>query len=136
MNHSKLEQELLDVHKEVGKAYLNKDAGFFSKNIASDYFTITRGRLLKPTKGKINQTFGKYLGNTEFKVYEDIIDPIVKMSDDGTLGWIISQVKIEAVREMDGLTHNIGDIWAWITLYMKDNDTWIRMGEVNSMIPK
>ncbi len=136
MNHSKYEQELLDLHTQVEEAYLNKDVGFFTKDIANDYFSISRGKLIKPSKGKITQIFTNYLGNTNFNEYKNLMDPIVKLSDDGTLGWVVSQVKIGAEREMEGLTHQIDDIWTWITLYQKVDDNWIRMGEVNSMNPK
>lgn len=133
MNHSKFEQELLDLHKQVGDAYLNKNIGFFTENIASDYFSISRGKLIKPSKDKIIYTFSNYLNSTEFKVYENIIEPIVKISDDGTLGWVVAQVKIQAERKMDVLSKEIDETWTWITLYKRENGIWIRLGEVNSM---
>ena len=135
MSHGKFEQELLDLHKQVGDAYLNKDIGFFTKDIAIDYFSISRGRFIKPTKSKITQIFENYLSTTEFKVYENLMDPIIKVSDDGSLGWVVAQVKIQAKREMEGLSHEVDEIWTWITLYKRENGTWIRMGEVNSTAP-
>jgi hypothetical protein len=132
MNQEKYEQELLELHKQVGDAYLNKDVGFFTKDIANDYFSISRGKYIKPTRSKITQIFENYLNITEFKVYESLMDPIVTVSDDGTLGWVVAQVKIQAKRELEGLSHEVDEIWTWITLYKRQNGNWIRMGEVNS----
>jgi hypothetical protein len=136
MNINKYEQELLALHKQVITAHLDKDVEFFIKDIADDYFSVSRGKLTRYSKDDIIQMFSNYFGSTEFKVYEDLMDPIVKVSDDGSLGWSIVQVKIKAVRVIDDTKHEINEVWTWITLYKRENDIWIRMGEVSSTKPE
>ncbi|MCG3218772.1 MAG: hypothetical protein KAR35_07185 [Candidatus Heimdallarchaeota archaeon] len=135
MSRNNLEQEILDLHKETIDAHLKKDVDFFVKNIAKDYFSVSRGELRRPTKEEITTMFTDYLGNTEFSEYRDLNDPIIKVSDDGSLGWSIVTVKIVGVREIDGEKHKFENIWTWITLYERENDIWMRMGEVSSMKP-
>ena len=136
MSRSKLEQEILELHKETIDAHLKKDVDFFVKNIADDYFSVSRGELKHPTKEEITTMFTNYLGSTDFLEYRDLIDPIIRVSDDGSLGWSIVRVKIIAVREVEGKKYNIDNIWTWITLYERENNVWMRMGEVSSLKPE
>jgi hypothetical protein len=53
MSKNKLEQEIFDLHKETIDAHLKKDVDFFVKNIADDYFSVSRGELRHPTKEEI-----------------------------------------------------------------------------------
>ena len=111
MTTSKLEQELLDLHKVNIAAHLEKDVDFFVKNISDDYFSVSWGDIRHPTKEEIITQFTNYLGSTEFEEYRDLIDPIIKVSDDGSLGWSIVKVMILAVREIEGIKHEIDNIW-------------------------
>ena len=135
MSKNKLEQELLNLHQETIDAHLKKDVDFFVKNISDDYFSVSQGELNHPTKEEITAKFTSYLGSTDFLEYRDLIDPIIRVSDDGSLGWSIVSVKILAVREIEGKKYDIDNIWTWITLYERKNNIWIRMGEVSSLKP-
>lgn len=132
MDYNTYRQELLALHKQVINAHLEKDVAFFTRNIADDYFSVSLGELNRPSKEEISQMFTHYFASTDFKEYRDIMDPIVKVSDDGTLGWIVVQVKIIAEMQIEDKIHKIDDVWTWITLYKRENDIWIRMGEVAS----
>ncbi len=135
MVNNSYEEELLDLHKQVIDAHLNKDVGFFTKNIADDYFSVSRGEYNNPSKEEITNMFTNYFGSTDFKVYKDLMEPVVKVSDDGSLGWTIVKVKIEAERKVEDKMHQINHVWTWITLYKSENNVWIRMGEVSSSKP-
>ena len=129
-------QELLDEHKKSLDAHLQKDISFFTSNISENVLNVSNGEIYRPSKDDIHQRFSNYLSSTEFTKYEDISDPIVQVSDDGTLGWVIANVEIKGVRKMpDGSEAKIDSVWAWINLYKRENNIWIRQGNLSTMKP-
>lgn len=60
-------------------------------------------------------------------------EPIVGFSKDGSLTWSIVKVKIGGNRTMkNGAERELDFTCAWITLYEKQGDKWIRLGEVSN----
>ncbi len=129
----KLEQELLDLHQTTIDAHLNKDVNFFIKDISDDYMQVQRGEFIYPVKEDIYAKFTEYLNNTEFSVYKDVQEPIVRVANDGSIGWTIVQVKISGERKQENDSiYNFDFTCAWITMYERENDKWIRIGEVDN----
>lgn len=133
IDKKKLEQELLDLHQETLDAHLNKNVDFFTRDISEDYFQVHDGEFLHPTQDQITEMFTHYLNNTNFSEYDDIRKPLVKVSDDGSLGWTIVQVRLKGEQQLENdSVHNLDYTYAWITLYERENGKWIRLGEVDN----
>lgn len=129
----KLEQELLDLHQETLDAHFNKNVEFFVRDISEDYFQVHDGEFLHPTKEEIHTMFTHYLNSTEFERYDDLREPMVKVSDDGSLGWTIVQVRLLGEQQLENDSVNKMDYtYAWITLYEREDGKWIRLGEVDN----
>jgi hypothetical protein len=85
-------------------------------------------------KEEIAAQFTDYLSQTTFSEYRDLREPIVGFSKDGSLAWSVVQVKVAGSRRMDdGTGQNLDFTCAWITLYERDGDGWIRLGEVYNL---
>jgi len=128
-----IRSEILGLHKTLIDAHLNKNVDFFVQDISEDYMSISHGEIRRPTKEEIRTQFSNYLNNATFTEYRDLCEPIVGYSKDGSVAWSIVQVKIAGQRTMDD-----GDVWdldficAWITLYERRDERWIRLLEVSS----
>ena len=128
-----IRSEILALHKKTIEAHWNKDVDFFVKDISENYMSVGNGEIRKPTKEEITLQFTNYLNNTTFSEYKDLREPIVGFSKDGSVAWSIVQVKVAGKRTMnDGSEREINSTWAWITLYERQGDTWIRLGEVSN----
>ncbi len=58
-----------------------------------------------------------YLGSTRFTEYEDLRPPIVKVSADGTLGWVMVQLRARGVHTDEGGAEKpLEFVCAWISL--------------------
>ncbi|MDH5451428.1 MAG: hypothetical protein OEX77_11155 [Candidatus Bathyarchaeota archaeon] len=129
----KLRFEVLELHKQEIEAHLNKNVDFFVHNISENYLSVSRGAIRKPSKDEIRSQFSNYLNNTTFVEYRDLQAPIIEFSDDGSVAWSIVRVKVTGIRTMnDGTERELDFVCAWITLYRRQNDKWIRVGEVSS----
>ncbi len=129
----KYRQEILDLHRDAIRAHLEKDVGFFTRDLANDYFSVGNGSIRHPSKEEIDQQFSNYINNTEFTEYRDLEDPLIGFSDDGSLAWSIVRVRVAGERtvEADSI-RRFDTTWAWITLYKREGNRWLRMGEVSS----
>ena len=128
-----LSQEILDLHKTEIDAHLNKDVDFFVQDISEDYLAVSGGEIRKPTLEETRLKFSNYLNNTVFAEYRDLCEPIIGYSKDGSLAWSIVQVKIVGRRTMDdGSERDLDFTCAWITLYERQDDKWMRLADVST----
>jgi hypothetical protein len=128
-----MEREILKLHREMIDAHIKKNTGYFTKDIADNFMQVSHGEINYPSRTELKVRFDEYLNSATFTKYEDIREPIVKVSKDGSLAWCIVQMKIEGVQKTDN--DSIGKlnfVCAWITLYEKRGKKWIRLGEVDN----
>ncbi|MDJ0916878.1 MAG: hypothetical protein QNJ05_03875 [Woeseiaceae bacterium] len=77
-----------------------------------------------------------YLSSTTFDVYRDLREPVVKVSDDGTLGWVIAEVEMKGSSLSEsGERVAFEAVWAWIELYEKQGGAWKAVGNVSNRRP-
>lgn len=129
-------QALLDLHAFVIEAHVEGDVDGWLAVESDDYVSVNRGEITYPTKDDRRSWREPYLASTSFTRYEDLVEPIVKLSADGTLGWVIVEVAVEGVRHApDGTTTPVAFEAAWIELYEKRGGVWTMTGNVSNMKP-
>ena len=126
-------ERLAALHQKAMRAHLESDVELLLEDEAEAYVVASRGEVIRPTLAERRAQFGSYLGRTTFSEYRDIAEPIITVSADGTLGWVV--VQVHAVGEQagaDGETHRIEFTSAWIELYQKHDGRWLRVGNVSN----
>jgi len=127
------ESELLDLHRGVIEAHVRSDVEALLAPESDDYVLVNRGEVSRPTKRERADFLGPYLRSTRFEVYEDLVPPVVKVSPDARLGWVIVQVRARGVRTRpDGSEAPLEFQSAWIELYEKRGGRWYRTGNVSN----
>lgn len=129
--------QLLALHREVIEAHLAGDAGMIVARESGDYVVANRGEVTFPSLEQRTQRLGSYLGSTRFTEYRDLIEPVVQVSPDGRLGWVIAQVGARGEQEQsDGTTETLEYVSAWIELYEHRDGRWFRVGNVSNFKPE
>jgi hypothetical protein len=129
--------ELLRLHEEVLEAHRAGDVDLFFSAQTDTVISGGRGEVRYISEAERRPGMTRYLESAEFEKYQDMIEPIVRVSGDGTLGWVICQIEIVGTRASDtGERVDIDSVWAWIELYEKIDGHWRRTGSVSSMKPK
>ncbi|MFW9993326.1 MAG: nuclear transport factor 2 family protein [Candidatus Odinarchaeota archaeon] len=128
-----LRSGILAHHNALIEAHLNKDVDFFVQYVSEDYLSVSHGEISTQTREEIKSQFTDYLSNTVFTEYKDLREPVIGFSDDGSMAWCIAQIKVKGKRTMDdGSERDLDFICAWISLYKRQDDKWICLGEVSS----
>lgn len=130
------EEQLLALHRKVIEAHLQNDVETLLKDDGQGYVMSGRGVITWPTKDELRQRLGPYLRSTSFEIYRDEIRPIVKVSQDGTLGWVICQVYVRGEQNIGGgIKADLEFGSSWVELYEKQNGRWMRVGNISNVRP-
>jgi ketosteroid isomerase-like protein len=130
------QREILDLHRELVQAHLAKDAAALAAPTADDYLSVARGDVVPMTATDVEAMLAPYLRETEFSHYEDVAEPIIGISDDGSIAWSIVQVRVAGTRTSDaGEPRDFDTRWAWLTLYRRVGDGWQRIVDVSTNRP-
>lgn len=128
-----LKKEILAIHHNLIKAHLEKNPEFFIQNMSDDFVSIKKGDILHPDKEEIQTSMTDYINNTTFTEYKDLQEPIIGLSDDGTVAWCIVQVLVQGERKLtDGTFREIDFTCAWMTLYRKTENGWVTEVEAST----
>lgn len=131
-----LRQEILDLHRSFIRAHLEKDAEFIAEPTAPEYVFVANGLVEKMNADEMEEMLSGYLDATEFSHYTDVADPIIGFSDDRSLAWAIVQVRVAGSQSgPDGASSGFDTRWAWITLYRRAGDGWLRITDVSTNRP-
>ncbi len=125
------EAALLALHRDGIEAHLQNDVDRLLAPESDDYVLVNRGEVSHPDKKSRAASLGPYLQSVRFEKYADAIEPIVKVSPDGRLGWVIAQVEVKGA-EREGAREPLEFVSAWIELYEKRGGRWYRIGNVSN----
>jgi hypothetical protein len=130
------EDQLLQLHEEGLRAHLESDIDLLLAAEEDDYIIANAGAVSRPDRESRRQGLGPYLEATRFSVYRDQIPPVVKVSKDGSLGWVIAQIEARGEQtEPDGTVAPLEFVSSWIELYEKRGGRWLRVGNVSNFKP-
>jgi len=133
VNLEALRAEILALHQTTIAAHWDKDVEFFTQGLSEHYLSVSNGEIRRPTVEEIRSQFSDYLPNTTFTEYRDLREPIIGFSQDGSLAWSIVQVKVAGTRRLeDGSERALDFVCAWITLYERQGDRWLRLAEIST----
>jgi hypothetical protein len=127
------EDQLLLLHEEAMRAHRESNIDLLLEAEEDDYIVSSRGEVSHPDRDARRQFLGPYLESTRFSVYRDQIPPVVKVSRDGSLGWVVVQVEAKGEQtEPDGTVVPLEFVSSWISLYEKRSGRWVRIGNVSN----
>lgn len=127
--------ELRRLHEVVLAAHRSGNVGSWMAVEADTVVSANRGEITFPQADDRRTMRELYLGSTSFTVYEDLRPPVVRVSDDGTLGWLIAEVETRGTQMSGDGEVPVEAVWAWIELYEKGGDGWKLVGNVSNRRP-
>ena len=129
-------QEIFALHQSLIEAHWEKDSSALAKPTADGYLSVSRGEVRPMSAADVEAMLTPYLAETEFSYYEDVAEPIVGISDDGSTAWSIVQVRVAGTRTGDdGEPQTFDTVWAWLTLYQRVGDEWQRTVDISTNRP-
>lgn len=134
MQQSPDELELLEIHEAILDSHRRGDVERWMALGTDDYMSVNGGRVTFPSSEDRRQMRARYLASTTFTMYRDLRPPVVRVSDDGSLGWLAAEVEVRGVsRGQGGEETPIHSVWAWVELYEKGPTGWQVVGNASNL---
>jgi hypothetical protein len=127
--------ELRGLHERVLEAHRNGDLEAWMAVEGEPYVSANNGTISFPGADQRRAAREPYLDSTTFTVYRDLRPPIVRISEDATLGWVIAEVEVRGTRVSDGADTPVEAVWAWIELYENRSGVWKLVGNMSNRRP-
>lgn len=130
-------EQLLALHESALRAHRRSDPDELLAPESDAYVVANRGAISHPGKAARQARFAGYLGRTRFHTYKDLVAPEVRVSNDGSLGWVIVQVGAEGEQtpaDSSAAGVPVAFTCAWIELYEKRDGRWWRTGNVSNFL--
>jgi hypothetical protein len=129
----KEKEMLLAMHKKGRAAHFNLDAVAMASVAADSVITVYGGKIGRVTKEQTVARFTRSFEGAEYSKWDDLEEPIIRISDDGTLAWMITRLEVKRTkRDSTGKAVPEAFIYAGITTYKKTERGWVREANVST----
>jgi len=130
----KEEAELLRLHKLDREAHFKTDVDKLLETSPEEFITVGRGKIMRQSKAEERKRFTEYFRNAKYYEWEDLEEPIVRVSNDASMAWMIVRTKIRRVqKKSDGTEREEKVVYAGVMTYEKRDGRWMRVANVSTM---
>jgi hypothetical protein len=125
---------LLNIHRTDREAHFETDVEkLLSHSDKNEFITVSSGRIDKVSVEQSRQFFESYFRNAKYFEWDDLEEPIVRISRDGSMAWMIVRTKVRRIQiDENGKEQTRQFIYAGIMTYEKKKEKWIRVANVST----
>jgi hypothetical protein len=128
--------ELLALHQAARRAHLNRDVDFIVAGTGTEFTTVHEGRVKVMSRDDVRKQFTEYFRGAEFSAWDDLEPPIIRVSPDGKMGWMIVRVRIAYTKtDADGAKSKEDTVMAWMSVYEKRDGKWLLIANASTSEP-
>lgn len=136
MNMNKVEKakrELLAIHASHRKAHFDTDAQALIANQAESYIYVRDGAIHRTSRDASLQQFEGYFENATYYEWDDLEPPIVQVSQDASLAWMITRTRVRRTQtDESGEQRDSEFVYAGVMMYERRDGQWIYTANVST----
>ena len=131
------EQSLLRLHQAELEAHRRTDWKPLLAAAQDGFIYIRDGKISRTNRADTRSMLEKYFKDATYQVYEDLEPPVVRTSEDGTMGWIISRTHAKRSQRdpATGKEEREEFVYAGITTYELKSGEWFRVANASTFEP-
>jgi hypothetical protein len=129
--------ELLALHQADRRAHFQHDIDALLGRHPADFVYVRDGKVeLQATNDSMRKTLTEYFRRAEFTAWDDLQPPIVHVSPDGQMGWMIVRLRL-AYTDTDsaGKKKQGQSVIAWMDAYEKRGGKWFNVANASTFEP-
>ena len=122
---SQEKNKILKLHNAQRDYHFNKDSIAFANQLSNNFISVNKGRISFPKKEETISRYNGYFSSVEFIKWDDVSEPIIKFSDDGSMAYtIVDKIVVVTYKDENGNTVEGKTHFAWTAIYKKYGDEW------------
>jgi hypothetical protein len=123
----------LRLHKSNRKAHFKTDADALLEKSPEEMISVSRGKINRPSKDDARKMFTGYFRDAKYYEWDDVEEPIVRISNDASMAWMITRTRVRRVqKKADGAEQEEKFVYAGIMTYEKRDGRWVRVANVST----
>ncbi|HYG81791.1 MAG TPA: hypothetical protein VD861_15445 [Pyrinomonadaceae bacterium] len=124
---------LLEVHRTDRRAHFETDADLLLKHSAEEFIYVGNGKISRSTRAGMRAEFEDYFKDAKYYEWDDLEPPIVRISDDASMAWMIVRTKVRRTqKQAGGEEKERSFVYAGIMTYEKQKGKWVRIANVST----
>ena len=125
--------ELLRLHQSNREAHFKTDVDALLENAPEEMISVGRGKINRPSKEDARKMFTGYFRDAKYYEWDDVEEPIVRISNDASMAWMITRTRVRRVqKKADGAEQEEKFVYAGIMTYEKRDGRWVRVANVST----
>jgi hypothetical protein len=135
-NESKAIAELLALHKDARRAHFEHDVDAILAGTNESSTSVRDGKVQVRSRDEVRKQFTQYFQGTKFTAWNDLEPPIIHVSPDGQMGWMIVRVRIAYTKtDASGAQSKEDTVMAWMSVYEKHDGKWLHVANASTTAP-
>ena len=128
--------ELLRLHKSDREAHFKTDVDLLQASAPEEFIVVSAGKIYRTKKSDERKQFAEYFKGAKYYEWDDVEEPIVRISKDGGMAWMITRVRVRRTqKDAAGKEQEQKFIYAGIMTYEKRTGKWMRVANVSTLEP-
>ncbi len=125
--------QLLHLYKNGLQAHLAQDATTFLAEYAPEWYDVRNAGVRLRAKAEALPAIERYFQRTHFYDITELAAPIIHVSADASMAWVIGHMRVRASQEgPDGQERDFSFQCAWVSVYEKHADQWAQVVDAPS----
>ena len=129
-------QELLNLNKKMRIAHLEGDAETIISSHAYPYVAVKNGQVSRPSPEDHAARFNSYMASMDVTAWDDLIEPIVVISDDASLATVIYRKHLSMVPTSQPDSEPYEGIYVWQSTYRRTAEGWKQISDILTALPE
>lgn len=124
---------LIRRHIQDRRAHFDKDIATLLNDMAAEQIYVRDGQINTRTRPDTEERFTAYFDHVaEFIHWDDTHPPVIRISPDGAMAWMASQIRLH-YRSVEGEETDL--TCAWLAVYEKQDGDWIAVANASTFTP-
>lgn len=125
--------QLLRLHAQAREAHFKTSVTLLQADAPEQFITVNGGRIDRITPDDEREFFEDYFRGATYLEWDDLEPPIVRVSSDASMAWVITRVKVRRTKkEESGAEREQSFTYAGIMTYEKRDGKWVRVANVST----
>ena len=117
--------EILNLHNSQREYHFKKDSIAFANQLSDNFISVNRGEISTPERAATISRYNSYFSSVEFNRWDDVTEPIINFSNDGSMAYTIVNKIVElSYQGQEGEIINDTTHFAWTAIFKKYGEEW------------